>query len=195
MISFKEYLEEKYTNLLPGDEAEKRKHAPAVFNMLKKSYSKIGGIKGTGFNSPADMVKNVAMWKLHHNNKGELTHAVLYKDKTGRKAVALGTNGTQEGKAKLTNTLGHELKRSHMEMSGPTLAFYKNTIGPVKPLAHTRAQVKLLHPGEEIRKPPHDDPEVQAHPELKHHLYQRKIGDDWHTKVSVGTPGRTITPK
>jgi hypothetical protein len=53
--------------------------------------------------------------------------------------------------------------------------------------------VKKHLDGEGIRKPPHDDPEVVRHPDLKDHFYQRKIGDHWHTKVMIGTAGKKIT--
>jgi len=195
MITFKSYLDESYKNLLPGDEAEKEKHKEDVFKMLQDSYRSQGGLAGRGFKSPDDMVKNIPFWKLHHNNKGELTHAVLYKDKLGRKAVALGTNGTAEGKARLTNTMGKELGRSHIEISGSALNFYKKNIGPILPIAHTREQVKKMYPDEDIQAPKHDDPELLAHPELKDHLYVRNIGGESHTKVSAGNIGNAITPK
>jgi hypothetical protein len=44
----------------------------------------------------------------------------------------------------------------------------------------------------EIRRPPHDDPEIKRHPEFAEHFYQRKIGNHWHTKLIVGKPGKRL---
>lgn len=62
-------LGESFTNLVgPGAEQEKRKHADTVYKMVHAAYASQGGIKGSGFNSPEDMVKNVHFWKLGHKD-------------------------------------------------------------------------------------------------------------------------------
>lgn len=201
MLTFKDYLaeenlQEKYLNMLPGDEAEKKKHAQEVFDILTKSYESQGGLKSGGFENPQSMVDNIPFWKVHKNGSGQITHVILYKDKLGRKPVALGTNGTKEGKNWLAHTMKRELGRGHMEVSGNALNFYKRSVGPILPDAHTREQVRQMYPDEEIRDPDPNDPEVLAHPELANHFYQRKLGDgEWHTKLSAGTVGNKITPK
>ncbi len=65
--TFKEYIEERFINLLPGDEAEKAKYAAEVHAMLQKAYAPIGGIKGTGFKDHQDMIDNIPMWKLYRH--------------------------------------------------------------------------------------------------------------------------------
>lgn len=193
MRTFKQYIEERFVNLLPHQEEEKRKHAKEVYGLVQKSYSKIGGIHGSGFKDHEDMVKNIPLWKLHKKD-GQIKAVTLYKDKGGRKSVAVATDGSEEGK----KALGHIVKdditrnRSYKEVSGPSLSFGKKHITDIhKHIIHPD-EVKKHLKGEEIRKPPHDDPEIQRHPELKDHFYQRKIGDHWHTKVMLGTPGKKI---
>lgn len=43
-----------------------------------------------------------------------------------------------------------------------------------------------------LKKPSDDDPDVVRHPDLAKHMYQRRIGNEWHTKIMVGTPGKNI---
>jgi hypothetical protein len=83
--------------------------------------------------------------------------------------------------------------RSYGETSGKSLSFMKKNAGE-----HLKKHVKTFDEaskisGDELRKPPSDDPDVQRHPEYKDHFYQRKIGDEWHTKLMVGTHGKTIS--
>ena len=49
MVILKELLFESYQNIF--DEETKRKYANEVFELLQNAYSKIGGIKGSGFSS------------------------------------------------------------------------------------------------------------------------------------------------
>lgn len=190
---FNSYLEERYVNLMPHHEAEKHAHAKEVFDMVHKAYEKIGGIHGNGFKDHHDMVKNIPMWKLHKKD-GKIHSVALYKDKGGRKRVAVATDGSDEGK----KGLGHIMKdditrhRAYNEVSGPSLSFLKKHVDNVHHYAMKHDEVKKHLEGEEVRKPPHDDPEVHKHPELKHHFYQRKIGDHWHTKIMLGSAGKHI---
>jgi len=197
MQSFKQYLEERFINLI-GDHPDKEKHADHVFDMVQHAYKDQGGIHGSGFKDPEDMKKNIPMWKLAKKN-GKVVAAALYKDKGGRKRVAVATDGSEEGKAHLSRMMQDDMtrNRSYSEQSGKSLSFLKKNLpeGHLKKLALTHEHVKKLFPGEEIRRAPDDDPEVQRHPELKDHFYQRQIGREWHTKVALGTPGKTIEPK
>lgn len=198
MIPFKEYnrLDERFINLLPGDEAEKAKHAPEVHSMLQKAYAKIGGIHGSGFKDHEDMVKNIPMWKLY-KHEGKIKAVKLYKDKEGRKSVASATDGSPEGKA----GLGHMMKddmtqhRSYGEISGSALKLMKKNTPDFHKHVVPIDRVKELTKGDEIRKPPADDPELISHPELTKHFYQRKIGGEWHTKLMTGNTGNKITKR
>jgi hypothetical protein len=199
MLSFKSYLEERWVNLI-GDHPDKHKYAQHVYDLVQKAYKDQGGIHGSGFSSPEDMKKNIAMWKLAKNSEGEITAAALYKgNKNGRKRVAIATDGSDHGKAAAARIMTDDINRnrSYSEQSGKSLSFLKKNLpaGHLQTLALTHDQVVKMHPDEEITRPPADDPEVLRHPELKDHFYQREIGGHKHTKLMIGTPGKTITPK
>lgn len=193
MDNFKEYLTERFINLMPEHEKEKHQHADHVWNMLQAAYKPIGGIHGSGFKSKEDMIKNIPLWKLHKEN-GKVRSVQLYKDKGGRKRVAVATDGTDAGKKGLAQMMKDDFKqkRSYGEVSGPSLSFLKKHLPNVKEFAlHRTHAAKLV--GDELRVPPHDDPEIVKHPELKDHFYQREIGGEWHTKIMLGSPGKKIT--
>lgn len=197
--SFKKYVEqvnEAYVNLLPPHEDEKRQHADKVWSMLQSAYSKIGGIAGSGFQDKEDMIKSIPFWKIGKTN-GNVNSVVLYKDKGGRKRIALATDGTDEGKKRLAGMIKDDYDRSYGEISGPSLKFLKKHTpeGFVKSKAMKFHDVQKIARanGDEILPVPAHDPELMAHPELKDHLYQRKIGGDYHTKVMLGTPNKKIT--
>ena len=181
-MRFREYLTEKYKNLLNKDKDLKYKYANEVYNMLQKSYKKIGGIKGSGFKSPQDMVINIPFWKLAFT-KGELVAVIMYKDKgTGRKLVAIGSDGTQKGKKKLKEMFKHEFERSFMEVSGPLLKWLQKNFPDLvnKYKIDARKTFELL---------------PMAHIELDNDspwFYHRLIGGDSHEKILLGSPYKTI---
>ena len=195
MDTFKRFLEERFVNLL-HDDPRKHQYANEVHGMLQKAYEKIGGIHGSGFRDKHDMIKNIPMWKLKKKG-GKIVSAVFYKDKDGRKSVATASDGSEEGKKGVAEIFRDDLKRgrAYGERSSAALSFTKRVVGAdvlgkhVVPYHHVH---KHLSPGEEIRRPPEDDPELQRHPEYKHHFYQRKIGDAWHTKLMIGKPGMRL---
>lgn len=191
---FKQQIRESYVNLLPKDVEQKKQYADQIYTMIQKAYSTIGGIHGSGFNSPDDMVKNIAFWKI--NRKDGVIHAVsLYKNSTnGRKRVAVATDGSSEGKKALADIMRSDLtqERSYGEQSGRSLQFLINHLPNVKEFAIPVEKVKAISHGDEFRDVPHDDPELHAHPDLAKFFYQRKIGGQWHTKIAVGSPGKRI---
>lgn len=190
MITFKEFLSETYLNYHEADTDKKAAHADHVYSMVQKAYEPIGGIHGNGFKSPEDMSKNIHMWKLH-KKEGKVVAAALYKKTAqGRKRVAVASDGTPEGKKALGKMMSDDYTRhrAHSEASGPSLKFLKKQIH-ISDHVKTFEQAKKYHEknGDEVQRPPHDDPEVVAHPDLKDHFYQRKIGGEWHTKVMLGS--------
>jgi hypothetical protein len=197
MLTFVEYrqMTEAFHNFLPSDTDKKTAHAKEVFDLLQKSYADQGGLKGNGFSSPEEMVKHVPMWKLAKKG-GKVVSASMYKDTTGRKMVAIGTDGTETGKKSAGEMIHHDLKqnRSHMELSGKSLSFLKK-ITDIKPHLHSFDFAQKFHKsrGDEISKPADDDKEVLRHPELKDHFYTRMLGGHPHTKVMLGTQGKSIT--
>jgi len=195
MISFSKFISERFVNLI-GDDPRKSEHAQHVKDMLDKSYKEIGGIHGSGFHDTEDMKKNIPMWKLKKEG-GKITAAVLYKDKNGRKLVAVASDGSKEGKRAAGKMVVADLTtgRAYGEQSSNLLASMKKHVGSEKLSKHIVPYHHVHHhldSDDEIRRPPDDDPEIMAHPEYKHHSYQRKIGGAWHTKIMLGTPGKKI---
>ena len=195
MDTFKDFiLNERFQNLLPQHEDEKHKHSQHVFGMVQKAYQSLGGIHGSGFKNPADMVKNIPMWKLHKDSTGKVRGVALYKDKTGRKRVAMASDGSNEGKSGLANIIKSDVSqhRSHAEISGPSLSFHKKQIGDLRPHALSREAAQKAMPGDRLGVPHPNDPELVRHPELKDHFYTREIGGETHTKLMIGTPGKKL---
>ena len=63
MVSFKEFLlNESYKNLTSRE--DKEKYAEEVFSLLQSTYSKIGGLKGNGFESKEYMIEKVMYGEL-----------------------------------------------------------------------------------------------------------------------------------
>jgi hypothetical protein len=185
-------IAESFHSFIKGDD-RKEKHKHEVHALVQKAYEKIGGIRGSGFESPDHMVKHLPMWKIH-KHKGKIVAASFYKDKHGRKGVAVASDGSTEGKNALGKMMHGDIhhKRSWSEKSGAALSFTKKQFGGnIKEHAIPFDKVKHLH-DEELRRPSHDDPEIVRHPELKDHFYQRKIQGHWHTKVALGTPHNEI---
>ncbi len=196
-VSFIEYrlMNEGFHNFLPSDIDKKNSHAKEVFDMVQKSYADQGGIKGSGFNSPEDMVKNIPMWKLSKKD-GKVNAAALYKDTQGRKRVSTSTDGSDAGRKAAGDIIVNDLKqqRAHMEVSGKSLSFLKKLM-PIKDHLHSFESAEKFHKsrGDTITRPSEDDKEVIRHPELKDHFYSRNIGGETHTKVMLGTQGNKIT--
>lgn len=162
--------------------------------MLQNAYADQGGMHGSGFNSPGDMVDNIPMWKLSMKD-GKVTSAAMYKDREGRKRVAIATDGSDHGKKAITDVVKSDLRmtRAHMEVSGKSLSFLKKHTN-LHDYAHRYDAAKQYHEknGDSITAPPEHDEELTRHPDLKNYLYSRKIGNQVHTKVLLGTIGKKI---
>lgn len=201
MLSFKQFVEiiledlakSKFTHEFIGpDDHEKREaHAHEIHALLQKSYESIGGLHGSGFKSPEDMKKNIPSWHIAKNSEGKIVAAKMYKAKHGMKSVAMGTDLTEDGKHAAGELVAHAAtKKGHWgEVSGKALSFAKKAVSaPLHHMAIPIHHVQKLLPDDEIRKVPRNDPDALRHPELAKHMYQRKIGDHWHTKFAYGTP-------
>lgn len=184
-------LTERYINLLPRDNAKKDLIKDQVYDMLVKSYADQGGIAGSGFRSPDDMVENIPFWKISRKN-GAINAVGMYKDTLGRKRVAVATDGTPEGKAAAAEMTKSELQqgRAYSEVSGRALSFARKQID-IKPylIPFDEAVAILARRGDNAVRPPADDPEIIRHPDLKDYFYSRVIGGQPHTKVMVGKQG------
>ena len=172
-------INEKYKNLF--NDNEKQEYKQEVFDLLHKAYEKVeGGLAGSGFGSPDEMVKKIKMWKLVFK-KGKLVTVAMYKDKFGRKLVAFGTAG-RDGLKPLGEIIEEDFKRAYVELSGPALNWIENWYGKLLKKYQIPAKeavgVLNLMPSE-----------YKIYNEFK---YQREIGGEWHTKLMAGTPGKDI---
>lgn len=185
-------LVESFKNLFTSE--EKEKWAEQAFKQLQDTYAAIGGIHGSGFSSVEDFKKNIPFWKLSVKGN-KILAAAFYKDRGGRKRVAVSQDGTKEGKAALAQMMIDDLRqgRSYGESSGGSLGFLVKLIGydevkkhaiPVKKLASTT--------GDEVSTPSPDDAEILKHPELAKFFYQRRVGETPHTKIALGRPGNKM---
>jgi len=194
-------LNEGFVNLLMKDEDAKRKYADDVWDILQHSYEKIGGIRGTGFGSKEEMIKTIPFWKLAVKS-GQVKAVAMYKDKSGRKSVAIGTDGSDWGKQKLAAIFKDDIKRAYSEKSKNALGFllkqYPKEV--LTQFLHTPSQVAKISKKEIIPVtdvPNADLPEdavktLKKYPWIKDYGYFRKLNDTLVFKVMVGTPGKTI---
>jgi len=196
-------LTESYINLIgPKTNDEREKYADQVWDLLQKSYADIGGIHGNGFSSKQDMINNIKFWKLSKSGD-KITSAIMYKDKNGRKAVALGTDGSNAGKKALFNTLGKEFSRGYAELSGPALHAAVKTLGDetAKAVAMDSDDAADLlgkdvtHMTKNLVGSLNDD-DIKTWNKygklFPKSFYLRKIGQEMHLKMILGVPGIKI---
>jgi len=184
-------LVERFVNLL-GDDPEKDKYVDVVWDMITKSYARIGGIQGKGFSSKEDLINNIPFWKLVRKD-GDIVAGAFYRDKAGRKRVAVATNGTDTGKVALASIMANDFDRAYFEVSDPSLGFMIKQVGLdfVQGYARSVEQAQQIS-GDELQAPPADDPHVVKYPSLANNFYQRDIGGHMHTKIMLGTTGNKI---
>lgn len=178
-------LTETFKNLF-ADDADRQRYANEVFSILQRSYEPIGGLKGGGFSSPQDMIDTIPFWKLAIKD-GKVVAVAMYRDTSGRKRVAIGTDGSAEGKKQIANIVKSDYtqSRSWAEISGPSLAFTKSLMGDeFKNIVIDPNLVRKVYQanGEDISV-------------LSDYEYERNINGHLITKVAVGTLGNTILPK
>lgn len=184
MQNFKGFMTERYVNLFKPN--EKEQYADEVWNLIQSSYKSIGGIKGSGFNSKEDMVKNIPMWKLVRRGD-KIVAGGMYKDKEGRKGVASFTDGTDEGKKGLMMIKKEDFKRAYFEVSKSALGFMVKELGIdfmlqyVKTIEGAKNRLK-----KELFTVPDNDSHVAKFPKLVPYMYQREIGGKKETKVMFG---------
>ena len=194
MITFKQYLEEGYKNLLTPE--QKEKYAEEAFNQLKATYAGIGGLKGSGFNSLEDFISNVHFWKLKiDHNTGKILAGAYYKDSNGRKRIAVSSDGSIRAKKFIADIMKSDLfhERAYVEQSEASLKFLIKTAGIdfVKKYAIAFDQIEnVLH--RQVFKPEENDRELKLNPELKDFFYVRSINGHKKTKIALGKPGIKI---
>jgi hypothetical protein len=146
---------------------------------------------------------NLPMWKLGIRD-GEVRAVALYKDKGGRKAVAIGTDGTPEGAWFVTDIYKNELSRSYGEKSKAALGKLMKTIpwDVLEPFVISPDRVQEMNPDLRVM-PISDVPESEwptdarmtlaKYPQLIDYGYIREIGEgNLLFKVMFGTLGKKI---
>lgn len=185
MILFKEFIKNNLTEHILSigindkHDSYREKLRDQIFTILHNSYKKVeGGYSGMGSGSEEESetinkdISNLFIKATLRN--GKVTAVSLYKNLHGRKLVALGTDGTEQGKKDYIKTSleDHNFERSWAEVSGAIERFHSK-IGSPK-ISGDQAE-KILN--KKILKV-HDD---------KYH-YDRIIGKDVHTKIMTGFP-------
>lgn len=175
-MKLQQYLTETIDNLFTPD--EKEKYSQQVFDLIKKSYEPVGGIHGNGFASVEDMKNKIPMWKLFRRGD-DIKVAMMYKDKGGRKRVAIATDGSKEAKSMLAKMLVDEYKtgRAFGEVSDNSLKFIRRqfTENEFKKFVIPVDIVKQLLPDDEIE-------------DIDGYFYTRNIGGHNHMKLMLGNP-------
>lgn len=117
-------LLERVLNLFTPE--EKTQYADEVWDILQKSYEKVGGFKSVA--DVNELINQTYLWKLVRRD-GQITSVNIYADKQGRKSIASGTNGTTQGKIDYVKTNSEDLKfkRCWAEVSGPVERMLQKT--------------------------------------------------------------------
>jgi hypothetical protein len=194
-------LDERYVNAIGDRDIDlKNQYKKQVWDLLQSSYAKNGGLVGSGFQSMEMMVEKIPMWKMVINN-GTVEAVVMYKDKGGRKSVAMGSTGSPYAKKAISNLFPAELQRSYGEKSKSALGALMKTVpwSVLEPYVQTPAQVKKISkdsitPLKDFKGTLPDDAKatLSKFPVLQPYGYFREIGGKLSFKVMIGTPGKTI---
>lgn len=185
MLSFKEYLEERFVSVgFRGDqESNREKHRKEIHDILSKSYShpEIGGYGGhkTGSKEESEAIHDdISKSKIKAVKRdGKITAVKLYKDQHGRKSIATGTNGEDRGKKDYAHIMkdDHKKERAWAEASGPAERGYHKFGYPKIPASRAKELT-----GKDVKLDPKDE-----------HKYSRKIGGHEHTKTIYGFPKKS----
>jgi len=178
--SFQDFiLTEKVLNvgLNPDHEKYREQYRDQVHSLLRKSYANIGGYSGHAPGSDEEskaIHDDISNHAIKITKRGDKISSVrIYKLQHGRKTIALGTDGSDSGKADAAMVMkdDHKMKRSWGEYSGAVRHIVKNKIG--SPVVHPLLANKLL--GKEVKIVNDQD-------------YERKIGGHMTTKTILGYP-------
>ena len=184
MVTFKEFLlNESYKNLTSRE--DKEKYAEEVFSLLQSTYSKIGGLKGNGFESKEDMIEKIPFWKLFIF-QGKVIACSMYKDKQGRKMVAIGSIRDK------SNPNFEKSKRIVFQMMKADAVFHR-TYGEISGSMITAYKKLIPNFFEECCIPSDKVKEIDNSiiPTGKY-TYKREIGGEMIEKVMFGELGKGI---
>jgi len=98
---------------------DKSKFGEEVWQILDKSYAKLGGFKS--FDSKSHMFADNGMWLLVFDDDENIISSIIFKNLHGNKLIGLGTDGQPQGKSELIHVLRNlkNEKNFWAEVSGP----------------------------------------------------------------------------
>ena len=109
-------LVEHYVTLITAEQKEKYKHI--VWDILQKSYESAGGF--WTHKDPDELVELTTIWKLVRKND-KIIAAAVYRDKSGRKCVGMGSDRTLAGVEAVMGIMKEDqspkLRRAWVEIS------------------------------------------------------------------------------
>lgn len=202
MENFRKYIEESFKNAIGPNDPLKLRYVDQVWELLQKSYKSMGGLKGSGFSSKEDMIENIPLWKMAVKN-GVVEFVILYKDRGGRKSVAVGSTGSDYAIEKAKEVYRKDLGRAFSEKS-------KSSLGFLLKLYPKEVILQYIKTPEEVSKIMEDDEiipikslpksmwpkdalfSIEKHPYLLDYGYLRDIGGTLMFKIMVGTSGKRI---
>ena len=143
MKSFLRFIAERYISigLNPAHERYREKHRQEFHDNLHKSYSAVpGGYRGHGSGTEAeskaihDDITDAAHIKAT-KRAGKITALTMSKSNHGRKVMAGGTDGSDQGKGDFRKIVHDDntQKRAWGEFSGAAAAVYKRIGHPTVP--------------------------------------------------------------
>jgi len=179
MKTFKSLINETFLTIGfdPKHEHLRDKHRQEFHDILRNSYKNVeGGYGGLGHGTEEESksihkdLDSSLIKATKRDNK--ITSVVLYKKSAGRKGIAMGTDGTSQGKSDFKNISkeDNKLKRSWGEVSGVPEIINKKMGVPYVPAENAE---KLLNKKVDI---------------TGKFTYKRKIGNDEHEKSIMGHP-------
>lgn len=185
MLSFQEYITERFVNFGFGKDSElaKRKaHHKELFDVIQSSYRAVeGGYGGLGSGSKEEAESIKA--DIHHpdhaikatRRNGKIVHVKIYKKTPyGRKSIAVGTDGSKEGKDAVRTTMRQDKDRKERHAYGEVSGAPENIQRKMGvPIVDTKHVAKILNKDIEI----HDN-----------ERYSRMLGGTKHGKVMMGNP-------
>lgn len=163
-----EILSEGFVNLFKKEDFGK--YIDEIWDILQRSYRPIGGFLTAS--TKEELIQKTGMAKLVVKG-GKVVAVKLYKDDRGRKSIAAGTGGTEEGKFWLKKMFQEDSKfdRSWGEFSGAAEHWSLQSGGV--PVPNTLVGDIL---GKEIES---------LNPDGYH--YTRVIGGEPHEKIMIGS--------
>lgn len=180
MKTFREFIQEHVLSigLNPKHDKYRDQHRQEIHDILTKSYAPIGGYGnlGSGTKEESDAIhKDISTSFIKaYRRGGKITSVNLYRDQYGRKSIAAGTDGSEQGKIdfKKNKIEDNKQKRAWGEASGKVAAGAEKVGMPKVPSSEAEKLVKK--------------PIISK--DADGHSYTRMIGDKEVKKAIYGHP-------